>query len=113
MNRRKSELRTPASAYVALIAAAMIAAGGGVMHAFYKNRQIQVAREIDLVEREMQQYRLDMKTSDMRMDQLLNRYAIRQQLEEAGSSLRAIPVEVIEVLPGRDPLPAVAVAAHP
>jgi hypothetical protein len=32
----------------------------------------------------------------MRMDQLLNRFVIRKQLEENGSDLRPIPLAVIE-----------------
>jgi hypothetical protein len=32
----------------------------------------------------------------MRMDQLLNRFVIRKQIEENGSSLRPIPIGVVE-----------------
>ena len=96
MNRRKNEARTPASTYFALILAAVIVTGGGVLHAFYKNRQIQVSREIDAIERRVEQYRLDIRTTDMRMDQLLNRFAMRKQIEEIGSSLRPIPVGAVE-----------------
>ena len=32
----------------------------------------------------------------MRMDQLLNRFVIRKQIEENGSALRPIPIGVIE-----------------
>jgi uncharacterized protein HemX len=116
MNRRKSEpepSRTPASVFVALILAAAIAAGGGVLHAFYKNRQVQVAREIDAAERRIGQYQLDIQTIRMRMDERLNRFAIRQELEDNGSTLRPIPVGLIEEV---DPAPrspaSVAAAVH-
>jgi len=102
MNRRKSEPRTPASVIFALIAAALIAAGGGVLHVYYKNRQIQVAREIDAIEQKVEQYQFDVRTTQYRMDQLLNRYTIRQQLEENSSSLCAIPLGLIEEV---DPAP--------
>ena len=82
--------------YFALILAAVIAAGGGVLHAYYKNRQVQVSREIDAIDRRVEQCRLDIRTTDMRMDQLLNRFAIRKQIEENGSSLRPIPAGVTE-----------------
>jgi len=96
MNRRRNEVRTPASAFIALIVAAAIVAGGGVLHAFYKNRQIQVSREIDAIDRRVEQYRLDIRTTEMRMDQLLNRFVIRKQIEVNGSSLRPIPMNVVE-----------------
>lgn len=101
MNRRRNETRTPISVFFALFLAAGIAAGGGVLHAFYKNRQIQVSREIDAIDRRVEQYRLDIRTTDMRMDMLLNRFAIRKQIEETGSSLRPIPVGVIELVDPR------------
>ena len=96
MNRRRTESSTPAMVFFALILAAVIAAGGGVLHAYYKNRQIQVSREIDAIDRRVEQCRLDIRTTDMRMDQLLNRFAIRKQIEENGSSLRPIPAGVTE-----------------
>jgi hypothetical protein len=96
MNRRRNEVRTPASSFIALIVAAAIVAGGGVLHAFYKNRQIQVSREIDAIDRRVEQYRLDIRTTEMRMDQLLNRFVIRKQIESNGSSLRPIPMGAVE-----------------
>jgi hypothetical protein len=96
MNRRRTETRTPASTFFALFLAAAIAASGGVLHAFYKNRQVQVSREIDAIERHVEQCRLDIRTTEMRMDQLLNRFVIRKQIEENGSSLRPIPIGVVE-----------------
>jgi hypothetical protein len=96
MNRRRTEASTSALVIFSLILAATIAAAGGILHAYYKNRQIQVAREIDSIDRRVGQYRLDIQTTEMRMDQLLNRFAIRKQIEENGSSLRPIPTGVCE-----------------
>ncbi|MEY4244167.1 MAG: hypothetical protein RLZZ245_1752 [Verrucomicrobiota bacterium] len=96
MNRRRNETRTPASAFIALFLAAVIAASGGVLHAFYKNRQIQISREIDAIDRRVEQYALDVRNTEMRMDLLLNRFVISKQIEEGGSLLRPIPVSAIE-----------------
>jgi hypothetical protein len=96
MNRRKSEHRVPASAYFALIAAAALAAAGGILHAYYKNRQIQIAREIDAIETRIEQCQLDIRTTQYRTDQLLNRFVIKKQLEESGSALVSIPVGLPE-----------------
>ncbi len=96
MNRRRNESRTHASVFFSVIIATIIMAAGGVAHAFYKNKQIRITREIDAIDRRVEQYRLDIRTTEMRMDQLLNRFVIRKQIEENGSSLRPIPLDVIE-----------------
>jgi hypothetical protein len=96
MNRRRNEARTPVSVFLSLFLAAAIAACGGVLHAYYKNRQIQVSREIKAIDLRVAQYRLDINITNMRMDQLLNRFAIRKQIEANGSSLRPIPVGLVE-----------------
>lgn len=103
MNRRRNETRTPVSVFATLILAAALIAGGGVLHAYYKNRQVQASRELDKIERDIEQYRLDMRTSQMRMDQLLNRFVIRKQLSENGSDLIAISSAVVEEV---NPAPA-------
>jgi hypothetical protein len=107
MNRLKSATRIPASIFLAPIIAAIIAASGGVIHAIYKNRQVQVNREIDAIERRIEQYQLDIRTTQMRSDFLLNRFVIRKQLEDAGSSLRPIPLGLPEAITSTPP-PAVA-----
>jgi hypothetical protein len=96
MNRRRNESRTHASVFFSVILATVIMAAGGVAHAYYKNQQIRITREIDAIDRRVEQYRLDIRTTEMRMDQLLNRFVIRKQIEENGSLLRPIPLEVIE-----------------
>jgi predicted nucleic acid-binding protein len=96
MNRRRQESRTPISVFLSLFLAAAIVTAGGVLHAFYKNRQVQVSREIDAIDRRVEQYRLDIRTTEMRMDQLLNRFVIRKQIEANGSALRPIPIGVVE-----------------
>ena len=96
MNRRRQESRTPISVFLSLFLAAAIVTAGGVLHAFYKNRQVQISREIDAIDRRVEQYRLDIRTTEMRMDQLLNRFVIRKQIEANGSALRPIPIGVVE-----------------
>lgn len=111
MNRRRNQASTYSLVIFSLILGATIAAAGGVLHAYYKNRQIQVAREIDSIDRRVVQYRLDIQTTEMRMDQLLNRFAIRKQIEENGSSLRPIPTGVCEMIDPETPIrPSVASA---
>ncbi len=108
MNRQKSAPRTPTATYVTLIGTFIIVAAGGVTHAYYKNRQVQVNREIDAVEHRIEQCQLDIRTTQMRTDNLLNRFAICKQLKDSGSSLRRIPVGLAEEV---KPAPPTAVAA--
>ncbi len=96
MNHRRNESRTSGFPIFALLIGAAIMAAGGVLHVYYKNRQIQITREIDAMDRHVEQYRLDIRTTEMRMDQLLNRYVIRKQLAENGSTLRPISVAIVE-----------------
>jgi hypothetical protein len=110
MNRRRSDPRHSASLFLAMILGATVAACGGVLYAYFKNRQIQTAREIDRVERCIEQHRLEIRTTEMRIDQALNRYVIREELAQQRSTLRAIPrgvVEEVKTTPAR----AVALAA--
>ncbi len=108
MNRLKSATRTPAWIFAVLIAATIFAAGGGVLHAVYKNRQVQRKRDIAATERRIEQYQLDIRTIQMRSDSILNRFAIRKQLEDTGSPLRPIPGGLAEEV---NPAPAAAVAS--
>ena len=96
MNRRKDQPKTSACALIAVILTVAIGAAGGVLYAYYKNQQIQITREIDEISRKIEQCRLEIRTTGMRTDQMLNRYLIRKRLEEQGSRLRPISVAVVE-----------------
>jgi len=113
MNRRRDQPKTSASVFVAVILAATIAAGGGVLHVLCKNRQIQITREVDQIERDAEHYRLEIRTTEMRMDQLLNRFVIKKQLEENNSTLRPISVAVVDEINLDPPERRNVVAATP
>jgi uncharacterized protein HemX len=102
MNRKRNESPKKSihpTTVLAICLAIVTAALGGVWQAWLKNRQIQVAREIDQLERQAGQYQLDIRTAQMRMDQLLNRFAIRQQLSDLGSSMQPIPMGITDEIP--------------
>ena len=96
MNRRKDQPKTSVCAIIAVILTVTIGAAGGVLYAYYKNQQIKITREIDEISRSIEHCRLEIRTTDMRTDQLLNRYLIRKRLEENGSRLQPISVAVVE-----------------
>lgn len=112
MNRRRQENHTRISPTVilSLILAGAIGAVGGVTYVYFRNCQIKVAREIDAVERRIEQHQLDIRTVQMRSDQILNLFAIRKTLEDVGTDLVPIPAGVSEeILPAE--VPAVATAS--
>ena len=117
MNRKRHESRKEGihpTTVIAICLAIGTATVGGVWQAWLKNRQIQVMREIDHIERLAGQHQLDIRTAQMRMDQLLNRFAIRQQLTEMGSSMKSIPMGVTEEIPLRpESEPVSPIAAVP
>lgn len=97
MNRRKQQpTRISASTLIAVILAASICASVGIMYVKCKNRQIRISREIDEISRNIEHCKLEIRSTSMRTDQLLNRYLIRKRLQEQGSRLRPINVAVVE-----------------
>jgi len=117
MNRKRNESPKKGihpTTVIAICLALTTATVGGVWQAWLKNRQIQVAREIDQIERQCGQHQLDIRTTQMRMDQLLNRFAIRQQLSDLGSTLQPIPMGITEEIPLHPtPEPATQIVAVP
>ena len=114
MNRRRQENQTRISPIVffSLILAGAVGAIGGITYVYYRNCQIKVAREIDAIEQRIEQHQLDIRTVQMRSDQILNLFAIRKTLEEVGTDLVPIPVGVSEdILPSNPPAVATASAS--
>ncbi len=105
MNRRRHETKQGIhpTTLIAICLAIAFATIGGVSQAWLKNRHIQVKREIDRIERIAGQHQLEIRTTQMRMDQLLNRFAIREQLAELGSDLTPIPLGITEEIPIHPP----------
>ncbi len=95
MNQLRTSPRTHPLVFFVVVLAFAVAASGGVLYAYYKNRQIQTMRAIDAVEKRIDQHELEIRTAQMRIDQLLNRYTIRERLRNAGSDMMPIPQGVV------------------
>ena len=98
--RRRPEPQTRISTIVifSLILAGAIGAVGGISFVYFRNCQIQTAREIDKIEQRIEQHKLDIRTVQMRSDQILNLFAIRKTLDETGTDLIPIPAGVTETI---------------
>ena len=69
MNRRRAvKPHLGLGTIVLLIVTAVVMAAAGVFHAYVKNRQINVAREIQGAEDRISQQRLDITTLEVRLD---------------------------------------------
>jgi hypothetical protein len=113
MNQLRSNPRTHPSVFFVVVLAALVATSGGVLYAYYKNRQIQTVRAIEVVEKRIEQHELDIRTAQMRSDQLLNRYTIRERLRHVGSDLRPIPHGVVEEIGPHNPTAGAVASAMP
>ena len=100
MNRRRAvKPHLGFGTIVLLIVAAVVMAAAGVFHAYVKNRQINVAREIQGAEDRISQQRLDITTLEVRLDDQLNPILLNDRLAEMSSDLRRIPVDVVREIP--------------
>ncbi len=114
MNRRRQEQPARISPVVifSLILAGAIGAVGGVSNVYFKNCQIKTNREIDQVEQHTEQLKLDIRTIQMRSDQILNLFAIRNQLVETGTDLVPIPAGVSEEITPAENNPVASVETN-
>lgn len=112
MNRRRTERRCGPLPVAVLVAATALGAFGGVSFVYHKNRQIQVARQIERCEQRIAKHHDDIRTLEMRMDQMLNRYVMRAQLKEVGSSLRPVAPEMVDVIAPGGPDGAATMASN-
>ena len=100
MNRLRSEPKTHPSVFITLILAALVVVTGGVMHAVYKNSQVKTARLIDQAEERIEQTEVKIRMIGVNTDELLDRFDMRERLQENGSTLIAIkPADIEEIAP--------------
>jgi len=105
MNRRRQETHTRIASFTifSLILGGAIGAVGGVSHVYFRNCQIKTAREIDVIERRIEEHQLAIRTVQMRQDQILNLFAMRKTLEDLGTDLRPIPAGISEEVMPTEP----------
>lgn len=108
MNRLRSEPKTHVSVFITLILAALVVVTGGIMHAKYKNSQVQTERLIDQAESRIKQTRVKIGMVEVNTDKLLARFEMKEKLQTAGSALVPVkPGDIEEMVPAR-PSPEVA-----
>lgn len=93
-NRIRKANLSPAM-FALLVLTAISLATTGIVHTVMKNRQLQVVREIESVERRMKEKDRDITNLEIRISQLENRWGMRDALDASGTALCQIPIESI------------------
>lgn len=85
---RKNKKNFRASELIMVGMAILIVAGGGVMHAYAKNREVELARKIDAAKKEIETYHETVAMINVKIDRKLDRYLMKEELVAQGSDLR-------------------------
>jgi hypothetical protein len=88
--------------------AGVILMTAGVGHAWLKNSQVEVVREMDSTQRRIQDHEDVINSLQVKIDKKLNIYQLRDDLEKAGSDLVLVPVSAIEKIPSAGGVGALA-----
>lgn len=82
-----------------LCVAGVILMTAGVTHAWLKNSQVEVVREMDRSQRRINDHEDVINSLQVKIDKKLNIYQLRDDLEKSNSDLVMLPVSAIEKLP--------------
>ncbi|NWK56296.1 hypothetical protein HW115_11795 [Verrucomicrobiaceae bacterium N1E253] len=76
-----------------------IVLSAGFLHAWLKNSQVEVGREMDRTQRRIQDHEDVINSLQVKIDKKLNIYQLRDDLEKSNSQLVLLPAQVIENVP--------------
>jgi hypothetical protein len=111
MNKhRKNDRGFSVSEMIILCVAGVILMAGGVYHAWLKNSQVDVAREMDRSQRRINDHKGEINSLQVKIDKKLNIYQLRDDLNKCGSRLVLLPVSAIERIPAHPVGTALAVS---
>lgn len=79
-----------------LVIAAVVLMTAGVTHAWLKNSQVEVVREVDRTQRRIGDHEDSINSLQVKIDKKLNIYQLRDDLERKNSALEMLPVSAIE-----------------
>jgi len=103
MNAKRKKKPFSVSEIILLGIAAVILTGGGVMYAYAKNKDVEIARKVDAAKREIEQHYEAVAMVNVKMDRKLDRYILKEALEVQRSTLRdTSPMQLELVDPGAD-----------
>lgn len=106
-NRKKKSNLSPAM-FTLLVLTAISLGTTGVLHTVMKNRQLQVVREIENVERRIKEYDRDITNLDIKVNTHENRFDLREALWASETTFQQIPLSAVEDIYGPTHLPELA-----
>lgn len=99
MNVRKSKKKNFSIGEVVLLGmAAVILAVGGIMHVYASNKEIDVARKIDAVQKEIDELYAEVSMTNVKIDRNLDRHLMKEDLLARGSALRETEPGQLEIV---------------
>jgi cell division protein FtsL len=97
MNKhRNKDRRFSMAEMVLLCIAAPVLMGGGFVHAWLKNSQVEVVKEIRKAETRIIEHNSSINSLQAKIDKKLNIYQVRDDLERAGSELVEAPASSVK-----------------
>jgi hypothetical protein len=104
MNAKRTKKKNfSISELVLLGLAAVILTAGGIMHVYASNKQIDTARKIDAVQKEIGKFKAGVNMTNVKIDRNLDRYLMKEDLLARGSALRETDPSQLEIVkPGTD-----------
>ncbi len=102
MNARRTTKKNFSISELVLSAiAAVILTVGGIMHVYASNKEIDTARKIDAVQKEIDELYAGVNMTNVKIDRNLDRYLMKEDLIARGSELRKTDPDQLEiVIPG-------------
>lgn len=79
-----------------LVLSAVVLMTAGVLHAWLKNSQVEVVRDVDRTQRRISDHDDSINSLQVKIDKKLNIYQLRDDLERRTSALEVVPVSAIE-----------------
>lgn len=96
MNKHRNKDRRFSIAEMVLLGfAAPVLMGGGFVHAWLKNSQVEAVKEIRKTEKRIAEHNSSINSLQAKIDKKLNIYQIRDDLERAGSELVEAPANSV------------------
>ncbi|BDS08418.1 hypothetical protein NT6N_34580 [Oceaniferula spumae] len=97
MNKTKKNNRGFSFAEITLlIMAGVVLMTAGVTHAWLKNSQVEVVRDVDKTQQRISDHNDSINSLQVKIDKKLNIYQMRDDLERRESELVVVPVSAIE-----------------
>jgi len=107
--RRTQKKNLNVSEVILLVVAAVLVATGGIWHAVIKNEQVEVTRQIEASRKRTALHRNEATSIKVQMGRKVDRYVIKNALQDQQSTMREMPIGVIEVVTPNEKDP---VASH-